>query len=112
MVKELETIKLIAANAAPGFNCEITVPQWRAMEKLNEGLRERLPKRIAGKISYKEGYLSEWRNAEPLTAKQTQTLKEIMRQHYQEKLGCEVRIVMKSYGYCEGGYNLYYPEAK
>lgn len=112
MKEELETIKLTAANSAPGFNCEITVPQWRAMEKLNEGLREKLPKRIAGKISYKEGYLSEWRNAEPLTAKQTQTLKEIMRQHYQEKLGCEVRIVMKCYGCCEGGYNLYYPEEK
>lgn len=108
----LKVIELTAENRAPGFNVNIKWEQMEAMEKLNEGLLEKLPNRIQRKLGKKEGYYFEYRNSEPLTAKQLQTAREIMRKHYEEKLGCQVRITKKCYGACEGGYDIFYPEAR
>lgn len=108
----LSTVKITSANTAPGFRDNIPYNQRLAMEELNEGLLEKMPKRIQVKLSTRCGYISEWRNAEPLTTFQRDKVIEIMRQHYEEKLGCEVRIRRWGFGACEGGYNLFFPIVK
>lgn len=108
----LKVIELTEANRAPGFNVDIKREQREAMEGLNKGLEEKLPNRIARKLGKRDGYYFEYRNACPLTAKQLEAAREIMRKHYEEKLGCQIRIITKCYGACEGGYNIFYPEAK